>query len=96
MGKEQFIMMKLKDSDYSNQMLSIEDNIVYCEIEYQRDRSSFAGIAFKITNMGNEIVVRKTEEKTIKRVSKYEKIYMVTGTTDYQEKTVGANCHIML
>lgn len=76
MGKEQFIMMKLKDSDYSNQMLSIEDNIVYCEIEYQRDRSSFAGIAFKITNMGNEIVVRKTEEKTIKRVSKYEKIYM--------------------
>ena len=26
----------------------------------------------------------------------YEKIYMVTGTADYQEKTVGANCHIML
>ena len=42
MGKEQFIMMKLKDSCYSNQLPSIEDNIVYCEIEYQRDRSSFA------------------------------------------------------
>lgn len=26
----------------------------------------------------------------------YEKIYMVTGAVDYQEKTVGANCHIML
>ena len=26
----------------------------------------------------------------------YEKIYMVTGAADYQEKTVGANCHIML
>lgn len=26
----------------------------------------------------------------------FEKIYMVTGETDYQEKTVGANCHIMI
>lgn len=76
MGKEQFIMMKLKDSCYSNQLPSIENNIVYCEIEYQRDRSSFAGMAFKITNMGNDIVVRKSEEKIIKEVSKYEKIYM--------------------
>lgn len=76
MGKEQFIMMKLKDSCYSNQLPSIEDNIVYCEIEYQRDRSSFAGMAFKITNVGNEIVLRKSEEKIVKEVSKYEKIYM--------------------
>ena len=76
MGKEQFIMMKLKDSCYSNQLPSIEDNIVYCEIEYQRDRSSFAGMAFKITNVGNEIGVRKSEEKIIKEVSKYEKKYM--------------------
>ncbi len=26
----------------------------------------------------------------------YNKIYMVSGQMDYQEKTVGANCHIML
>lgn len=76
MGKEQFIMMKLKDSCYSNQLPLIEDNIVYCEIEYQRDRSSFAGMAFKITNKENDIVVRKSEEKIIKEVNKYEKIYM--------------------
>ena len=76
MGKEQFIMMKLKDSRYSNQLPSIEDNIAYCEIEYQRDRSSFAGMAFKITNIENNIVVRKSKEKIIKEVSKYEKIYM--------------------
>lgn len=76
MGREQFIMMKLKDSWYSNQLLQIDDDIVYCEIEYQRDRSSFAGMAFKITDMGNDIVVRKSEEKIIKDVSKYEKIYM--------------------
>ena len=54
MGKEQFIMMKLKDSCYLSQLPPIDDNIVYCEIEYQRDRSSFAGMAFKITNMGND------------------------------------------
>jgi CRISPR-associated protein Cas2 len=26
----------------------------------------------------------------------YNNIYMVTGEKDYQEKTVGVNCHIML
>lgn len=26
----------------------------------------------------------------------YDNIYMVTGEKDYQEKTVGVNCHIML
>ena len=26
----------------------------------------------------------------------FNNIYMVTGTEDYQEKTVGVNCHIMI
>ena len=26
----------------------------------------------------------------------YQNIYMVSGETDYQEKTVGSNCHILL
>ncbi|MDD6401467.1 MAG: CRISPR-associated endonuclease Cas2 [Lachnospiraceae bacterium] len=26
----------------------------------------------------------------------YQNIYMVSGEADYQEKTVGSNCHIML
>ena len=26
----------------------------------------------------------------------YDKIYMVTGGADYQEKVVGTNCHIMI
>lgn len=26
----------------------------------------------------------------------YQNIYMVSGEVDYQEKTVGSNCHIML
>ena len=34
-------------------------------------------------------VLRLTEKQ-------YETIYMLTGEMDYQEKTVGKNCHIML
>ena len=26
----------------------------------------------------------------------YQNIYMVTGEMDYQEKTIGANCHIII
>ena len=26
----------------------------------------------------------------------YSNIYMVTGEADYQEKTVGTNCHIII
>ena len=38
---------------------------------------------------GNVRLLRLTEKQ-------YNSIYMVTGDTDYQEKTVGGNCHIML
>lgn len=69
-------MMKLKDSLYSKQLPKIDDNIIYCEIRYQRDRSSFAGMALKITNMKNDIVVRECGEKIIEYVSKYEKLYI--------------------
>ena len=34
-------------------------------------------------------LIRLTEKQ-------YANIYMVTGELDYQEKTVGTNCHIML
>lgn len=33
---------------------------------------------------------RKASEK------QYNNIYMVTGEADYQEKTVGVNCHIVI
>ncbi len=33
---------------------------------------------------------RKASEK------QYNNIYMVTGEVDYQEKTVGVNCHIVI
>ena len=34
-------------------------------------------------------LIRLTEKQ-------YDNIYMVTGEADYQEKTVGTNCHIMI
>lgn len=34
-------------------------------------------------------LIRLTEKQ-------YKNIYMVTGGSDYQEKTVGVNCHIMI
>lgn len=39
-------------------------------IQYQRDRSSFAGAALKITNEKDVILVRQWEEKIIQDVSK--------------------------
>ena len=38
---------------------------------------------------GSVRMLRLTEKQ-------YDNIYMVTGEKDYQEKTVGTNCHIMI
>lgn len=38
---------------------------------------------------GTARLLRLTEQQ-------YDNIYMVTGETDYQENTVGTNCHIMI
>lgn len=47
---ENFTVKKLIDSLYSNEIQEADDEVIYCEIQYQRDRSSFAGVALKITN----------------------------------------------
>ncbi|MBR3825537.1 MAG: hypothetical protein IKJ39_10135 [Lachnospiraceae bacterium] len=84
MGKEQFIIGKLEDSLYSDQLQKADEDLVYCELRYQRDRSSFAGMAFKITDVNDEIIVRKCEEKLIQKVSEYENLY-VGSEPDYIE-----------
>lgn len=76
MRKENFTVKKLIDSLYSNEIQKADDEVVYCEIQYQCDRSSFAGVALKITNEKDVILVRQCEEKNIQNVSKYEKVYM--------------------
>lgn len=55
---------------------NVQHQVIYCEIQYQRDISSFAGVALKITNEKDVILVRQCEEKIIQDVSKYEKVYM--------------------
>lgn len=73
---ENFTVKKLIDSLYSNEVQKADDEAIYCEIQYQRDRSSFAGVALKITNEKDIILVRHCEEKIIQDVSKYEKVYI--------------------
>lgn len=76
MRTENFTVKKLIDSLYSNEIQKVDEEVIYCEIRYQRDRSSFAGVALKITNDKDVILVRQCEEKIIQEVSKYEKVYM--------------------
>lgn len=76
MGTEKFKVTKLIDTLYRNEVQKAGDEVIYCEIQYQRDRSSFAGVALKITSEKGIIVVRQCEEKIIQNVNKYEKIYM--------------------
>lgn len=67
---------KIADSLYGNEIQKVDSEALYCEIQYKRDRSSFAGMAFKITNKENVINVRQYKEKIVKNVNKYEKLYM--------------------
>ena len=40
MSKENFTVKKLIDSLYRNEIQKPDDEVIYCEIQYQRDRSS--------------------------------------------------------
>lgn len=76
MKEENFTVTKLKDSSYGNAIQNLDGEVIYCELRYQRDRSSFAGMALKVTNKKNAIVVRECQEKIVEEVSKYEKLYI--------------------
>lgn len=76
MGKEKFNVIRLVDSLYRDEIQKADDEVVYCEIQFRCDRSSFAGVALKITSEKSGIIVRQCKEKIIQDVSKYEKIYI--------------------
>lgn len=76
MKEENFTVTNLKDSSYGNAIQNVDSEVIYCELQYQRDRSSFAGMALKVTNKKNGIVVRGCQEKIVQDVSKYEKLYI--------------------
>lgn len=67
---------RYKESKYGNLIQNIDEEMVYCELEYKRDRSSFAGVVFKITNEKNKFEFCEVIEKKIKEISKYENIYI--------------------
>lgn len=66
-------LVNILETPYKN--LVDESDVMYCEIELKRDRSSFAGIAFKIVEDG-EITCMEIEESIYKDISKYEKLYI--------------------
>lgn len=76
MGTEHFNIKKLKDSLYANEVKNADNGVIYCEIQYKRDISSFAGAALKITKEKGIILVKQCEEKIIQNISKYESIYI--------------------
>ncbi|MBD5134344.1 MAG: hypothetical protein HDT39_00065 [Lachnospiraceae bacterium] len=75
MNIESFRVIRLMDSSYKNEIQIVDEKVLYCEIKYKRDRSGFAGMAFKIINVNDVIVLRKCKEKIVQNVSKYEKLY---------------------
>lgn len=76
MKEANFAVTKLKDSSYGNVIQNVDSEVIYCELQCQRDRSSFAGMALKVTNNKNGIVIRECQEKIVQDVSKYEKLYI--------------------
>lgn len=71
-----FNIIKLIDSPYKDEIREEDGEILYCETRYMRDRSSFAGMALRIINEKNVIIVKKCRERIIRNISKYEKLYI--------------------
>lgn len=76
MDIENLKIIKLMNSFYGKETQKADTEAIYCEIRFQRDRSSFAGMAFKITSEKDVVTVRECEEKIVQDVSKYEKLYI--------------------
>ncbi len=65
---------KITDLPYRDKLPQIDNDAIYCEIQYKRDRSSFAGMAFKFIDKENVLKSNFVEEKVIQIVSKYENL----------------------
>lgn len=88
MDIEKLKIVKLIDSLYQNEISQSDAEAIYCEIQYKRDKSSFAGIAFKLINEANILMTTKYKEKIVERVSQYENIY-IGYDRDYIECIIG-------
>lgn len=69
-------ILKVRDSSYWDKLQGIDKNAIYCEIKYKRDKSSFAGMGFILTERKNTFWVQRREERLIQIIDKYEKLYV--------------------
>ena len=69
-------IVKLKDSVYGNVVDIDSENAVYCELRYQRDRSSFAGVALKVSGNNNVFNYIEIPEMVVEELNKYENVYI--------------------
>lgn len=76
MGTKSFNVKKLTDPVLRNAIPKADDDVIYCEMQYQRDKSSFAGVALKITDEKDVMTVRPYGEKVIYGANKFEKVYI--------------------
>ena len=76
MKKNGISIIKLKESQYSDLINCVDGEYVYCELEYIRDRSSFAGVALKISDEKNKFDFFEVSENKLNELNKYENVYM--------------------
>lgn len=79
-------IIDIKNVDYSIDKYRNIDNLQYAEIEFQRDRSSFAGIGFIVNTNKGTFEYKDVEEKIIKKISKYDNLRI--GMEQYYIKKI--------
>lgn len=79
-------ILRLKDWRYADKITSeIDSETKYIEISLKRDRSSFAGISYKLTRGKTLIFAEDTmEEYIIEKINKYDN-YNVGLDVDYKD-----------
>ena len=92
MNTENFKVIKLKESPYRNEVLESNDKIMYGEIQYKRDRGSFAGMAFRLVDEAKTFVVKDCKEYVVQNISKYEKMYI--GCEQSYLEAIRENCFL--
>lgn len=72
MKKENFNITNFCNWVYANLFPHMNCDVKCCELQYQRDRASFAGIVLKVTDNKNVIEIRECQEKMVQDINKPE------------------------
>ena len=75
MLKREIKIVNIRDIEYAIKGLFKNENMVYVELKYLRDKSSFAGVGLEITNVPNQFdSTSDIDEVEVKEVNKYDKL----------------------